>query len=384
MTRWAGRRVYEKMWKPLLIGKFGPYYQDVNMAWMWARLKARSTRLGTFEGGFQAFADMFAGRLREMGVDLRLERRRASPFVGSPVDGLDISVAGDSSARDLRPGTGHDVTGAAGAAVPGTARDVSARVCWSSKSMGAVVMVLSLKHQLSTQGYYWFNLPKEEGYPFLALVEHTNFVPPEKFGGDHIVYAGDYLEAGHEYFSLSDEQLIERFTPAFQKFNPAFSPGLDQEGLGLPHQLCTAGPTGEPLAQHPNDPDADRGSVFRLHEPGLSVGPRHQLRGRDRSASRTHHAGRSLKHAARPRPWPTMNNTLRSIGGACATDLCLPRAILYRDIDCADDYGVPLTSRTSVASTQAVSSGRPEQPPGTTARPTMQPARSPTAPRPAW
>ena len=53
MTRWAGRRVYEKMWKPLLIGKFGPYYKDVNMAWMWARLKARSTRLGTFEGGFQ-------------------------------------------------------------------------------------------------------------------------------------------------------------------------------------------------------------------------------------------------------------------------------------------------------------------------------------------
>jgi protoporphyrinogen oxidase len=91
------------------------------------------------------------------------------------------------------------------------------------KSMGAVVMVVSLKHQLSRQGYYWFNLPKEEGYPFLALVEHTNFVPPEMFGGDHIVYAGDYLQAGHEYFSLSDEELVRRFTPSFKKFNPDFS-----------------------------------------------------------------------------------------------------------------------------------------------------------------
>jgi protoporphyrinogen oxidase len=91
------------------------------------------------------------------------------------------------------------------------------------KSMGAVVMVLSLKRRLSEQGYYWFNLPKEAGYPFLALVEHTNFVPAEHFGGDHIVYAGDYLEAGHEYFSLSDEQLLERFLPAFKKFNPEFS-----------------------------------------------------------------------------------------------------------------------------------------------------------------
>jgi protoporphyrinogen oxidase len=92
------------------------------------------------------------------------------------------------------------------------------------KSMGAVVMVLSLKHQLSEQGYYWFNLPKGEGFPFLALVEHTNFVSPEHFGGDHILYAGDYLVPGHEYFLLSDEELLERFSPAFKRINPNFEP----------------------------------------------------------------------------------------------------------------------------------------------------------------
>jgi protoporphyrinogen oxidase len=88
--------------------------------------------------------------------------------------------------------------------------------------MGAVVMTLALKRPLSNEGFYWFNVPKEEGYPFLALVEHTNFVPKENFGGDYIVYAGDYLELGHEYFSMSDEELLERFVPAFQKFNPDF------------------------------------------------------------------------------------------------------------------------------------------------------------------
>jgi len=91
------------------------------------------------------------------------------------------------------------------------------------KSMGAVVMTLSLKQPLSKQGYYWFNVPKDEGYPFLALVEHTNFVPRENFGGDYIMYAGDYLELGHEYFTMSDDELLERFIPAFQKFNPEFS-----------------------------------------------------------------------------------------------------------------------------------------------------------------
>ena len=90
------------------------------------------------------------------------------------------------------------------------------------KSMGAVVLILALKHQLSKEGYYWYNLPKSAGFPFLALVEHTNFVPAEQFGGDHIVYCGDYLDPSHEYFSLSQEELLERFLPSFKRINPDF------------------------------------------------------------------------------------------------------------------------------------------------------------------
>ena len=89
--------------------------------------------------------------------------------------------------------------------------------------MGAVVLTMSIKHQLSEEGYYWFNMPKKEGFPFLALVEHTNYVSPENFGGEHILYAGDYLEPGHEYFSMSKEELLERFIPAIQRINPDFN-----------------------------------------------------------------------------------------------------------------------------------------------------------------
>ncbi len=56
LRKWAGDSVYELMWQPLMIGKFGERYaSQVNMAWMWARLKARTTRLGSFAGGFQGF-----------------------------------------------------------------------------------------------------------------------------------------------------------------------------------------------------------------------------------------------------------------------------------------------------------------------------------------
>ena len=219
MRKWAGNKVYSLMWEPLVVGKFGErYYKQVNMAWMWARLKARTTRLGTFEGGFQNFADLFAGRLREMGVKIHLQ---------TPVTLID-RTAGSTQVAVHSGSTGmYDrvlVTlspEAMAHLVPSLPEDYLHELM-SMKSMGAVVVALALKHQLSEEGYYWYNLPKSAGYPFLALVEHTNYIPAAKFGGDHIVYMGDYLEPEHEFFRLSQEELLERFLPALKKFNPKF------------------------------------------------------------------------------------------------------------------------------------------------------------------
>lgn len=215
MLKYAGRQVYERMWKPLLVGKFGPYYKDVNMAWMWARIKARTTRLGTFEGGFQKFADMFAENLRALGVEIRLGVNIQS-IKREQTSGR-LSVDAEAFDRVLVTSAPHAM-----AKLCPDLPENYLKGLLNLKSMGAVVMTLALTQPLSNEGFYWFNVPKDEGYPFLALVEHTNFVPKENFGGDHIVYAGDYLEAGHEYFSMSDEELLERFIPAFQKFNPEF------------------------------------------------------------------------------------------------------------------------------------------------------------------
>jgi protoporphyrinogen oxidase len=220
MRKWAGDRVYETMWQPLVIGKFGPYYQDINMAWLWARLKARSTRLGTYQGGFQKFGDEFAEILRRRGVALRLETPVEN--IQAADGGLEIHIKGAEVAERFDQCLVTTSPGLLSKIAPGLPADYLAGL-QSLKSMGAVVMVLSLKHQLSRKGYYWFNIPKNAGFPFLALVEHTNFVSKEHFAGEHILYCGDYLPIDHEYFSLSDEELLERFIPAIARINPDFN-----------------------------------------------------------------------------------------------------------------------------------------------------------------
>jgi protoporphyrinogen oxidase len=220
MRKWYGDSLHTTLFEPLLTGKFGPHYQDVNMAWMWARLKARTTRLATFRGGFQAFSDLLAGRLQREGVTLRLSTA-IERIDALPEGGLQLALPEGNRKFDACLSTTSPALMARLA--PGLPPEYLSGLL-NLKSMGAVVMVLSLKHQLSREGYYWYNLPKSAGFPFLALVEHTNFLKPEYFGGDHIVYCGDYLDPTHEYFHASKEELLQRFIPGIARFNPEFNP----------------------------------------------------------------------------------------------------------------------------------------------------------------
>jgi protoporphyrinogen oxidase len=42
------------------------------------------------------------------------------------------------------------------------------------------------------------------------------------YGGDHLLYCGDYLDPSHPYFSASDEELVETFLPGLVKLRPDF------------------------------------------------------------------------------------------------------------------------------------------------------------------
>ena len=216
MRKWAGSKVYETMWEPMLKGKFGPHYQDVNMAWMWARMHARTSRLGTYVGGFQAFTDDFVAILTGMGVEIRLQ----DP-VQEITSGLEVRASGGSQKYDrVLVTTSPALLSRMVAELPESYHAGLLNL----KSMGAVVLTLSLSQQLSREGYYWHNIPKDQGYPFLAVVEHTNFLSPDYFGGDHILYCGDYRDADHAYFKMTEEQILEVFLPSLKKINPDFDP----------------------------------------------------------------------------------------------------------------------------------------------------------------
>ncbi|MBK8985046.1 MAG: NAD(P)/FAD-dependent oxidoreductase [Chloroflexi bacterium] len=230
LRRWYGDKIYQTTWRPLLIGKFGPYYQEVNMAWMWARLHVRTPKLGYFVGGFQAFIDQLTAVVQQRGGQILLNTPVS--HIAQTVNGrltltTPTTAAGEAPFdRVLATTSPHLLARLA----PDLPADYLGQLL-NLKSMGAVVLTLALKRPLLPDHLtYWLNIPSsspdksQNTVPFLALVEHTNYISREHYGGDHIIYCGDYVAPDHAYFQMSDEELTHLFTGVLTQFNPDFRP----------------------------------------------------------------------------------------------------------------------------------------------------------------
>ena len=225
--RFYGPKIFEVSWKPLLIGKFGDYYDKVNMAWLWARLHVRSFKLGYFKGGFQAFIDALETAVTQRGGQIQLNAPVQSIV---PVENkqIDIKTNGQTTRFDAcLVTTSPKLLSQMAPSLPESYLGQLLKL----KSMGAVVLTLALKRPLMADtDTYWLNVPatspdkSQNQLPFLALVEHTNYIDKQHYGGDNIIYCGDYVNPDHPYMSMGQKELEALFTEALSKINPAFKP----------------------------------------------------------------------------------------------------------------------------------------------------------------
>jgi protoporphyrinogen oxidase len=80
--------------------------------------------------------------------------------------------------------------------------------------------MLVLRRQLSP--IYWMNISDAE-IPFGGLIEHTNFVSPERYGGRRILYVSHYVYADEPIYRLESGALLERYRPGLLRVRPAFA-----------------------------------------------------------------------------------------------------------------------------------------------------------------
>src|SRR5690606_27424742 len=80
------------------------------------------------------------------------------------------------------------------------------------KGIGAQALIVVLNKPFFDDHTYWLNI-HDTAWPFLVMAEHTNFADPSHYGGDTILYIGNYLAADHPLMQLSKDTLIENILP---------------------------------------------------------------------------------------------------------------------------------------------------------------------------
>jgi protoporphyrinogen oxidase len=214
-----GKEGFDELWLPLLRGKFGDEWASrVNMAWFWSRLACRTPLLGTYQGGFQNFFDDVEKWLERNGVRVLKEQKNIT--VKAMNGGWEVATPHQTHTFDklvIAAGAGA-FAALCGKEAPHYAEGIVAR-----PSVGAHVVIFSLKKNVGK--YYWYNLRKTPERPFLALIEHTNFVPKEEFGGEHIVYLANYLDTKSAEWYEPDAITIEHAIRTLQFVAPHIARG---------------------------------------------------------------------------------------------------------------------------------------------------------------
>lgn len=224
LIRMGGKKAYETIWRPLLIGKFGPEASEVSAVWIWNKLKLRGSSRNSrgaecliyYQGSFGALTEALRHKLLELGVQILTGRQVHEICIeGGKPTGLRVEA-------DLIPA--HIVLATIPIpqflqitpGLPAEYRESAARI----RYLGNICLVMRLKQSLSST--YWLNVADPQ-FPFVGIIEHTNFDDISNYRGEHIAYLSKYLPVSDGLFSKSDDEYLEYCLPYIGRMFPAFS-----------------------------------------------------------------------------------------------------------------------------------------------------------------
>lgn len=220
----CGKTVFRIVWEPLINSKFSIFAETVNAVWFWKKLVLRGgTRdkkggeeLAYFKGGFGRLAEALAAAVEKLGGEVSLGQRA-------------LSVNKESNKVTSVETTEGPVYGKQFLFTPAfpIIADLFQPIAnaeWIKelrrvKYLGNMCLVLRLKKSLSDT--YWINV-NDPGFPFVGVIEHTNFDSPDNYKGSRIAFLSRYLAVEDPVWAYSDQEYLEFALKHLRRMFPNF------------------------------------------------------------------------------------------------------------------------------------------------------------------
>mgnify|MGYP002017403326 FL=1 len=229
LSKHMGAQAYRVLWEPLLRGKFGQHYDQVSMTWIWGKIRLRvasrgkglqKERLGYPMGSFGEVIDVLAERVRQQGGEVHISSRVNQVTVEDGVaSGMEVQIGdGTPERRHYDAVIATTPSYVFTRLVPPMPEEYT-EMLTGVRYLSAVVLILVMDRPFTPK--YWMNIADAD-MPFVALIEHTNMIDKELYGGKHILYISNYPDRESDLYRLSAEEMLELFVPHLKKINPDF------------------------------------------------------------------------------------------------------------------------------------------------------------------
>jgi protoporphyrinogen oxidase len=236
MERLCGKRMMDRLWRPLLDSKFDGHYDDLPATYMWGRTRRMSkTRdsagreiMGWLEGGYETMIAELERRIRELGGEIHVGTS-VDQIAGSASGATGLVVDGRHRAFDhvlctLLPPQAKKLL------APALAERAPEDHC---RYLGVICVVVKTKRSVSP--YYTLNIT-DRRIPLTTVVETTHVVDPEHVGG-HLLYVTKYLDPSHEDLRRPVDEVERDYLRHARTIFPALR---DEEILGAVVQRAPA------------------------------------------------------------------------------------------------------------------------------------------------
>ncbi len=222
-----GEKIYSKVWEPLLISKFGDKKDQISMAWLWGKIKLRSTsttkegeQLGYIKGSYQELTNAFYKYLVEKNVKINLdtivnkvEKENDKYIIKTEKDGLEESQKFDVVVSTVDY---NNFINICGEYMTKEEKEKAQKVKYTS---ARTMMIITNK---SFSDFYWLNIGDND-IPFGGIIEHTNFINKNNYGDNHIIYISNYMTEENKLYNVSKEEMLQEYMKYLTQINKDFT-----------------------------------------------------------------------------------------------------------------------------------------------------------------
>lgn len=222
----VGDKVYSQVWEPLLISKFGEKKDKISMAWLWGKIKLRSTsstpegeQLGYIKGSYQKLTDKLYKYLIDKNVDIKLETSVKEIIKENDkyIVKYNTNAKEENDEFDVMVST-IDYKGFEKLFNKYMEAEEKQKIQKVNYTSARTMMIIANK---SFSPFYWLNIGDND-IPFGGIIEHTNFIDKSNYDNNHIIYISNYMTEDNKLYNSSKEELLEEYMKHLTKINKEF------------------------------------------------------------------------------------------------------------------------------------------------------------------